>query len=575
MGSTTLFCGRILTFLSQVFPLGERSGVNLRGEYGPIWDGPGGKNEEGQDIKAEEAEEKPKEPVADEMQVDEPSTEGTKPPSTEHKQEHTDDFYQTFWSLQLPFSKPSLFAEQATFSSFKESVNKALPVIKEATAKERAMMGKANASSAASLKRKREPENFASKGQEYFFAKYLTSPELLDLEIDFTLDATDAQWVQETIQKVSEELRQTTPSGRTFAETVHVILEREKNWIRWKNELCAPFDKEPWAEEIEEGEDDGRRVKRKIGLEEATREVRRKLTQEDREDWPHALGSAPLTEIWTMGYRDLADLQHPFQPGDVPDFVKKVKQEDAKIDARKKQLAKTAGRIAQTRAKAAAASAAASPAPAPAPVPAPVIVTPAQDAATLTTPRPTLATASAPVATPPLHPSLPAKPGTTPARPPPPPPQEPKEPIPPPIIAPTPTPAVIPPVVVETVLPPDDVITKHEENKQRWSWLALRTARDQYLQHFGKIGTGDVLLLAQEIEKEKIERETALREEAANPGGGEGGTNSMQGSQESGNGTGDIKGEVISMGDIQAASFDPESRTSNVRDSEGDIKMGA
>lgn len=133
------------------------------------------------------------------------------------------------------------------------------------------------------------------------------------LQIDFTLDATDAQWVQETIQKVSEELRQTTPSGRTFAETVHVILEREKNWIRWKNELCAPFDKEPWAEEIEEGEDDGRRVKRKIGLEEATREVRRKLTQEDREDWPHALGSAPLTEIWTMGYRDLADLQHPFQ----------------------------------------------------------------------------------------------------------------------------------------------------------------------------------------------------------------------------------------------------------------------
>ncbi len=41
MGSTTLFCGRILTFLSQVFPLGERSGVNLRGEYGPAWEGPG------------------------------------------------------------------------------------------------------------------------------------------------------------------------------------------------------------------------------------------------------------------------------------------------------------------------------------------------------------------------------------------------------------------------------------------------------------------------------------------------------------------------------------------------------
>lgn len=38
MGTTTIFCGRILTFLSGVFPLGERSGVNLRGEYGPTWE---------------------------------------------------------------------------------------------------------------------------------------------------------------------------------------------------------------------------------------------------------------------------------------------------------------------------------------------------------------------------------------------------------------------------------------------------------------------------------------------------------------------------------------------------------
>lgn len=36
-GSTTTFCGRILTFLSTVFPIGDRSGVNLRGDYGPPW----------------------------------------------------------------------------------------------------------------------------------------------------------------------------------------------------------------------------------------------------------------------------------------------------------------------------------------------------------------------------------------------------------------------------------------------------------------------------------------------------------------------------------------------------------
>lgn len=76
MGSTTLFCGRILTFLSQVFPLGERSGVNLRGEYGPAWDGPGldiwspdSNKEDKQDIVMEE---KPRE-TTDAMQVDDGS----------------------------------------------------------------------------------------------------------------------------------------------------------------------------------------------------------------------------------------------------------------------------------------------------------------------------------------------------------------------------------------------------------------------------------------------------------------------------------------------------------------------
>ena len=44
-----MFCGRILTFLSRVFPLGERSCVNLRGEYGPVWEGPGAKGLERKD----------------------------------------------------------------------------------------------------------------------------------------------------------------------------------------------------------------------------------------------------------------------------------------------------------------------------------------------------------------------------------------------------------------------------------------------------------------------------------------------------------------------------------------------
>lgn len=138
--------------------------------------------------------------------------------------------------------------------------------------------------------------------------------------VEFTLEQTDAQWVQETQLKCIEELKQTAPNGRLFADSVTSVLDREKSWVRWKNEQCMPFDKEPWSEEIvvdvgdgenEEGEGDGK-VTRKVGFEEATRKKRAEMMA-DPEEWEHKFGTAPLTEIWEMGYRDLMDLQRPFQ----------------------------------------------------------------------------------------------------------------------------------------------------------------------------------------------------------------------------------------------------------------------
>ena len=66
-GATTMFCGRILAFLSRVFPLGERSGVNLRGEYGPAWTGPESTSKEKKDEHVGTSAEKDK----DKMDVDE------------------------------------------------------------------------------------------------------------------------------------------------------------------------------------------------------------------------------------------------------------------------------------------------------------------------------------------------------------------------------------------------------------------------------------------------------------------------------------------------------------------------
>ena len=62
-------------------------------------------------------------------------------------------------------------------------MDKVLPVIKEATAKERAMMGSRVGPGASTLKRKREPEVEETTSGDYFFAKFLTSLDLVELEV--------------------------------------------------------------------------------------------------------------------------------------------------------------------------------------------------------------------------------------------------------------------------------------------------------------------------------------------------------------------------------------------------------
>ncbi|KAI0297614.1 THO complex subunit 1 transcription elongation factor-domain-containing protein [Multifurca ochricompacta] len=547
MGSNTIFCGRILTFLSGVFPLGERSGVNLRGEYGPAWEVVRFPREK--EACDEKADGRTEVKSDDAMTVDEVPTgkPTTSPKSAMEMIEKKEDLYNTFWSLQLPFSKPSLFALPQTFNDFQEAVNKVLPVIKEATVKERALTGSrtimTGAAAANPLKRKRETEQNTEQppSKEYFFAKFLTSPDLLDLEIadthfrrqflfqllvllhhlqtftkeakaswvssrnrslqmDFTLEDDAVQWVSDTIARGYEELRQTAPAGRVFADAVAGVLERERNWVRWKNDLCSPFDRER-----EPGP----------GLEEVTRSKREEMHTE-AEEWPHSLGSAPLTEIWEMGYRGLADLENSFQPGDVKEFVKKIKLEDKRIEMRKKTLARQGERMAAARAKAAATATAT----ATATGSSGSTASAQEDGVEQNNPSNLGST---------LHPSLPAKPGSgspgkvsdddsqtqgTPTA-----------------VSPTPPRgpvgvdgiATAGAVVAATrvVTAGDEQIAKLEENKQRWAWLALRTARDQHLGQFAKIGVGDIVALAGEIEREREARESGVGQDVVVKAGNE------------------------------------------------------
>ena len=189
------------------------------------------------------------------------------------------------------------------------------------------------------------------------------------------------------------------------------------------------------------------------------------------------------------------------------DFAKKIKMEDARINLRKQQLEKIIQQKARAQAQ-----------------------TPQKDvkmsdatSESTTTTGSTLPMIAQPVPTTAgpntLHPSLPLKPPLAPV-------QTPSlSPAPAPaavtqlqtqpLARSTPPPAPVPAPAQPSTLPPDPIVTKHEESKHRWSWIALRTARDNYLQHFGKIGPGDIVQLEVEIEKEKKEREKEAEAEAA------------------------------------------------------------
>ncbi|KIY50481.1 UDP-glucose 4-epimerase [Fistulina hepatica ATCC 64428] len=523
-GSTTKFCGRILTFLSGVFPLGERSGVNLRGAYGETWTGTQRRSPELESKGEVEGAD------ADKMAVNEEASIARK--IVDQKQE----FYDTFWSLQLPFSKPSILVEPREWENFKHSVDLVLPKVKDATTKDRASLGK---SAHAGAKRKRDAEVAVATDSksDYFSAKYLTSPDLLDLEIadpqfrrqflfqllillhhllnftesakaswcnarnrslqmDFTLGEADAQWTRDVIRRTIDEARQTLPNGRLFSETLATVLEREVNWVRWKNEMCPPFDLAPWIDEIDEEGSPSK--KRKINLEESTRKIRRQM-RDPPAKWPHELGSQPLSEIWEMGYRELRDLENYFSPGNIKGDLKQVKAEDARIQMRKKQL-EDRERRRRKQAEDVAAAAVSKAQEHTQTHQEPANVTEGFSASKESSGAGAGAEPSDQQVNNPIHPSLPAKPGTR---------TQVASSAPPPIAVTTadnkstPAPAVQPAAMAPIVLPPDDMSARYEENKQRWTWLALRTARDKYLHHFVSIGTGDLEALVKAVDDEE------------------------------------------------------------------------
>jgi THO complex subunit 1 len=185
----TAFCGRVFIFLFQSFPLGDKSSVNLRGEFHT------------NNVTAFE-QLPPKEvlPVAMEVDVDakpgtdtkvangdgrkvsEESTTGKGVSfSKTEKPLSTDELYPIFWGLQQNFSDPKRLFEAVNFASFKSGLEATMSKFKSVQAEHSGRPSKVAEDSKKGTKRKRGQgdDDLANA----FNPKYLTSPDLFELEV--------------------------------------------------------------------------------------------------------------------------------------------------------------------------------------------------------------------------------------------------------------------------------------------------------------------------------------------------------------------------------------------------------
>ncbi|XP_068156737.1 THO complex subunit 1 [Drosophila tropicalis] len=296
----TVFCGRILLFLSKFFPFSERSGLNIVSEFNLD-----NFTEYGLDGKDHDDDSKELEEIAEDIPL---------------KIDY--DLYCKFWSLQDFFRNPNQCYSKAqwkmfqmhaetilqSFASFK--LDDIRPSNDSGDGPQPMEVDEAAVDAAAA-----STVNRANN----FFAKFLTNPKLLALQLSdsnfrravlvqflilfqylqvsvkfkmesYILTPAQAEFINETEPRVFKLLEETPPYGRRFARTVQHMLIREEMWNNWKNEGCKEFKKPENPPDIEEDikPPPAKRPKRALGdsLRDASRNGK------------FFLGNENLTRLW-------------------------------------------------------------------------------------------------------------------------------------------------------------------------------------------------------------------------------------------------------------------------------------
>ncbi|XP_051553984.1 THO complex subunit 1-like [Myxocyprinus asiaticus] len=255
----TVFCGRIQLFLARLFPLSEKSGLNLQSQFNLDNITVFNKNEQESTLGLQHSEVK-----EEGMEVEEGEM-GDEDAPTSCSIPIDYNLYRKFWTLQDYFRNPIQCYDKFLWMTFLKFSDETLAVFKSYK------LDDMQAS-----KRKLEKMRTAA-GDHVYFAKFLTSEKLMDLQLSDSnfrrhillqylilfqylkgqvkfkssscvLNDDQSSWVEDTTKLVYQLLRETPPDGDKFASMVEHILNTEENWNTWKNEGCPSFVKERPAE---------------------------------------------------------------------------------------------------------------------------------------------------------------------------------------------------------------------------------------------------------------------------------------------------------------------------------------
>ncbi|OQV02449.1 hypothetical protein CLAIMM_07647 [Cladophialophora immunda] len=344
----TVFCGRVFIFLFQSFPLGDKSSVNLRGEFHAenvtIFDPTPVKSEDAikpmeLDTDTPQATSGGHTPASSsQVQDHEKAARSTPVPKTSRSEPKEqppdlDALYPKFWSLQSLFSSPTKLFDPANMTAFKDGIAETLSCFKSVSNSSGSSTNPTDVKRG--LKRKRNDVDMTSGLTSTFNPKYLTNRDLFDLEIhdiafrrhilvqalimlDFLLSLSPTAKAKfEDLPTTYLQQGGSGNEGKFYYRMVDTILSRDKNWVRWKAENCPSISRDS--------------VSPQIYLE--SRNTLTKLTESARAPLVNPPGSTDLAFLSKI--EPLEALKHPSKRHQVPsleEYYRGIETDDLDMD---------------------------------------------------------------------------------------------------------------------------------------------------------------------------------------------------------------------------------------------------